>query len=174
MDYVLLDYLIVGLVAIALAAYFFFASFLCGAGYQPTPREVAERMLELGEVMPGAEVVDLGAGTGGLLFLAAKRGARVTGVEAEPLRYLVLLLRRSWSPVRSQVSLKWGNLFEQDLTSTTVVFAFLWPSAMARLRSKLEKELPSGARVVSYWHPIPGWTPRTVDKRLRTYVYQMR
>jgi SAM-dependent methyltransferase len=172
MSLILLIY-ILGLIVIALAAYFFFGSFLFGAGYQPTPHKVALRMLELGEVGPADRVLDLGAGTGGLLLLAAEgRGATVTGVELEPLRFLILRLRRFMSPARSRISLKQSDLFKEDLGSATVILAFLWPSAMERLKPKLESELRPGCRLVSYWHPVPGWAPDKVDKHLRIYFYR--
>lgn len=171
MELVLVLY-IIGLLLALLAAYFFFGSFLLGAGYQPTPRKVADRMMEMAEVGPDDHVVDLGAGTGSLLFLAAERhGAEVTGVEAEPLRYLYLRLRRFLSPARSRIVLSRGNLYHHDVSDATVVLVFLWPGAMARLRWKLEHELAPGTRVVSYWHPVPGWIADREDASLRTYLY---
>jgi SAM-dependent methyltransferase len=172
MSLVLLLY-IIGLILIAGATYFFFGSFLYGAGYQPTPRKVALKMIEMGEIVPADLVMDLGAGTGGLLLMAAEmKGATVTGIEVEPLRIVVLRLRRLMSPARKRISIKRSDFFKEDLGSTTVILAFLWPSAMERLKPKLERELRPGCRLVSYWHPVPGWTPDRVDRGLRIYFYR--
>lgn len=165
---------ILGLIAVLFAAYFFFASFALGAGYQPTPPAVARRMVELADVGRGDHVVDLGAGTGALVFLSARRGAEVTGVEAEPLRYLFLRLRRATNPFRSRIHLVRENMFSFDLKGATVVLLFLWPGAMQRLQPKLESELVAGARVVSYWHPVPGWVPDVEDPRHRVYYYVLK
>ncbi len=170
METLLLLYLL-GLALAAAAAYFFFGSFVLGAGYQPTPARVARRMVELAQVGPHDEVLDLGAGTGGLVFLCAAQGADVTGVEVEPLRFLFLRLRRSLSPYRARVRIVRDNMFRTDLRRATVVVVFLWPGAMERLKPKFETELPPGARVVSYWHPVPGWTPDREDPPLRVYLY---
>ena len=75
------------IIAILVAIYFVFASFAWGAGYQPAPGRVVRRMLELGEVGPSDRVIDLGAGTGAIIFRAAReRGATAIGVELEPIR----------------------------------------------------------------------------------------
>ncbi len=60
-----------------------------------------------------------------------------------------------------------------DLTAATVVTAFLWPDAMAKLRPIFETQLKAGTRVVSHWHPVPGWKPQDEDTRLRVYLYRM-
>lgn len=170
MDIVLVLYLL-GLAAVLFAAYFFFASFVIGAGYQPTPPAVAQRMVEFAQVGPADHVVDLGAGTGALVFLSARQGARVTGVEAEPLRFLLLRFRRATSPDRDRVEILRENMFDFPLQDATVVLMFLWPGAMTKLKPKLEQELVPGARVVSYWHPVPGWTPVKEDPKHRVYYY---
>lgn len=162
----------VGLVLILIAIYYFFASFIYGAGYQPTPRTVGRRMMDMAQVGPDDHVIDLGAGTGSLLFMAAEdRGAEVLGIEAEPIRFLYLRLRRAMSPAKSRISLRRENLFQTNLRNATVVLMFLWPPAMARLKTKLDEELVPGARVVSYYHPIPGRMPDGEDRKLKIYSY---
>lgn len=167
---------VVGLVLLVVgvwAAYFVFASFAFGAGYEPTPRRAVEQMLRLAEVGPGDTVFDLGAGTGAIVFRAARvYRARVVGVEVEPMRYLILRLRRRLGPFADRVELRWGNLFALDYRRATVVTTFLWSGAMQRLRAKFEAELPPGARVVSHVHPIPGWTAELHDPETDVYFYR--
>jgi hypothetical protein len=163
----------VSLLGVAIVAYFLYASFAFGAGYQPTPARVVRRMLELAEIHPGDTLYDLGAGTGAIVFSAARSyGARVVGVEVEPIRILILRLRRWWGGPRDRVTIRWGNIFEVDLHSARIVAVFLWPGAMERLRPRLESQLPDGARVVSHWHKVPGWTPEVYDPELRVYLYR--
>jgi len=166
--------LAVVLFVIAVAvAYFVFASFVFGAGYQPTPRRAVETMLRFAEVGPRDTVYDLGAGTGAIVFRAARTyRAKVIGVEVEPLRFLVLKLRRALGPFADRITLRWGNLFNLEFRDATVITAFLWPGAMARLRPKLEAELPPGARLVSHCHPVPGWVAEKHDTDTDVYLYR--
>ena len=158
---------------LALVAYFVFASFAFGAGYQPTPRRSVETMLRLAEVGPQDTLYDLGAGTGAIVFRAARvYRAHVVGVEVEPIRVAILRARRAAGPFADRITLRWGNFFDLDFHRATVVTAFLWPGAMARLRPKLESELPPGARVVSHCHEIVGWTPEVYDPEADVYFYR--
>ncbi len=171
MDLALTLYLI-GLAGAAVAAYFIFASFAFGAGYQPTPRRIVDRLLRLAELRPTDTLYDLGAGTGSIVFRAARvYRARVIGVEIEPIRLLILRLRRALFAERERVTIRWGNFFRVDFHDASVVAVFLWPGAMERLRTKFEQELPPGARVVSYFHSIQGWTPEYVDRDEKIYLY---
>jgi hypothetical protein len=161
------------LVVAAVIAYFIFASFVFGAGYQPTPRRSVETMLRFAEVGPRDTLIDLGAGTGAIVFRAARTyRARVIGVEVEPVRVLVLRLRRRFGAFPDRITIYWGNLFDLDFRDATVVTAFLWPGAMARLRPKFEAELPIGARVVSHCHPVRGWTEEKYDEETDVYLYR--
>lgn len=154
-------------------AYFVFASFLFGAGYEPTHRRAVERMLRYAEVGPNDTVYDLGAGTGAIVFPAARTyRARVVGVEVEPIRVAILRLRRRLGPGAQRITIIWGDFFRLDFRDASVVTAFLWPGAMARLRPKFEAELPSGARIVSHCHAIPGWTPEQYDASTQVYFYR--
>ncbi|MGP8077423.1 MAG: SAM-dependent methyltransferase [Thermoplasmata archaeon] len=159
-------------VAVALA-YFVFATFAFGAGYQPTPRRAVETMLRLAEVGPADTVYDLGAGTGAIVFRAVRvYRARALAVEVEPIRVGILHLRRRLGPFADRIRIRWGNLFDLDFRDASVVTAFLWPGAMERLRPKLEAELRPGTRVVSHHHPVPGWIPTSVDPGTHVYLYR--
>jgi len=161
--------------ALVVAAYFVFGSFAFGAGYQPAPRRVVTSMLDLANVAPDDTLVDLGAGTGAIVFRAAReRGAHAVAVEIEPIRVAYLRARRRLGAAHERVEIRWGNLFDQDLRGATVVAVFLWPDAMRRLRPVFEERLAPGTRVVSHWHPVPGWTADAHDAANRVYLYRWK
>ncbi len=168
-------FLLLGLVFVAIAAvaYFVYASFVFGAGYQPTPRRSVATMLRFAELGERDTLYDLGAGTGAIVFRAARTyRARVVAVEVEPIRVLVLRLRRALGPFGDLVTVRWGDFFRLDFREATVVTAFLWPGAMRRLRPKLERELRPGARVVSHVHPVRAWIPEAYDRETDVYLYR--
>jgi hypothetical protein len=168
-------YFVGGALLIALSvvvAYFWMSSFLFGAGYQGAPRRSVEAMFRLSRLGPEDVLIELGAGVGAVTFPAAReRGARVLAVEIEPLRVLLLRLRRALGPGAGLVEIRRQNMFTVDLQRATVVSAFLWPGVMARLRPKFERELRPGTRVVSRCHTIPSWTPVEYDAEGDVYLY---
>lgn len=152
--------------------YFVLFSFVWGAGYAPSSRSVVAALLTLAQIGPGDVVYDLGAGTGSVVFAAARAGAaRVVGVEIEPIRAALLRCRRRLSARPERIEIRRANLFGVSLADATVVVAFLWPGAMGRLGKQWGDSLTDGVRIVSHYHPIPGWRPRTVDPVHRLYLY---
>ncbi len=156
-----------------IVAYFWMSSFLFGAGYQGAPRRSVEAMFRLSALGPDDYLFELGAGIGTVTFPAAReKSARVLAVEIEPLRYLVLRIRRALGPAADRIDIRRENMFDVDLHDATVVSAFLWPGAMARLRPKFERELRPGTRIVSRCHKIPGWTPIEYDAAADVLLYR--
>ncbi|MEM0129335.1 MAG: hypothetical protein QXG65_04145 [Thermoplasmata archaeon] len=161
---------VAGLAAAGFALYFFFGSFWAGAGFEPTGPRTARAMLAIAGVGPDDTVVDLGAGCGALVLRAVReRGARAVAVEIEPIRRAILRGRRRRLPDPSRLTVVGGSLFDADLTGARVILTFLWPSAMARLRPKLEAEVAPGTWIVSHAHPIPGWVPVRTDGAILAY-----
>ncbi len=160
-------------VFVGCVAYFWLVSFLFGAGYQGAPRKSVEVMFRFAQVVPQDTLYELGAGVGAIAFPAAREyGARVVAVEIEPLRVLMMRLRRAMGPAADRIQLLRANMYTMDFRPATVVTAFLWPGAMARLKPKFEKELQPGTRVVSRCHPIIGWTPTLYDRGTDVYLYR--
>jgi len=155
-----------------IVTYFWMSSFLFGAGYQGAPRRSVEAMFRLSQLGSQDYLFELGAGIGAVTFPAAReKSARVRAVEIEPLRYLVLRTRRALGPAADRIEIVRENMFGVDLREATVISAFLWPGAMARLRSKFEHELRPGTRVVSRCHRIPTWVPAEYDAAADVYLY---
>ena len=168
-------YFIAGAILFAVAgvvAYFWVASLLYGAPYEGAPRRSVQAMLRMSNLGPNDRLFELGAGIGAVALPAARqRGAHVLAVEIEPLRVLILRLRRALGPAADRIEIRRANMFDLDLGGATVISTFLWPGAMARLRPKFERELQPGTRVVSRCHPIREWTPVEYDRKADVYLY---
>ena len=74
-----------GLDLLGLAYERFFADLFKGRrGQYFTPRPLVELLLDLGGVKPGVDVLDPTCGSGGFAVCAARRGAKVRGIELDP------------------------------------------------------------------------------------------
>lgn len=138
-----------------------------GAGYTPTPRIRIAQALEMAEVGSNDIFYDLGCGTGSTLAQAKRRGAKVVGIEIEPLRCLICKLR-----VRD-AKVMFRNMFKVPLNDATVIFIFQYPNANERLRQKFERELKPGTKVVSYAWRIDGWKPIKSIGEIYLYVFKI-
>jgi ribosomal protein L11 methylase PrmA len=128
--------------------------------YVPTPPEVVEVMLKLGNVGSKDFVIDLGCGDGRIVITAAQKyGARGRGIDLNPVRIEEALGNLAKAGVSDRVKFVEGNLFEADLKDATVVTLYLLPDVNLRLRPKLLKELKVGTRIVSHSFDMGDWQP---------------
>jgi hypothetical protein len=140
---------------------------------QARPRWIRQALAQAG-VQPGELVIDLGAGDGRVLRIAAREfGARAVGYEIEPLHCAFSWLATLLGGVLDRVSIRNRDLYDADLSQADVVYLYLNPSFVAKLREPLRQRLPSGARVVSLDFPIEGWEPSEVDIGYLIFSYRM-
>jgi len=126
--------------------------------YVPTPTEVVEAMLKLGGAKAGDLVMDLGCGDGRIVVMAAEKfGARGVGVDINPERIKDAEANAKQAGVTDKVKFIEKNLFDADLKGATLVTLYLLPDVNLRLRPKLVRELPSGARIVSHSFDMGDW-----------------
>lgn len=129
--------------------------------------------LKLAKVTKKDNVYDLGCGDGRVLIIAAKEfGARGVGVEIDPLRALISTLMIHANGVQDKVKIKRKNFFDVDISDATVVFVYLVPKALGRLKLKLLKELKKGTLLVSYRYKINLPLLR-YDKKNDIYLYKI-
>jgi SAM-dependent methyltransferase len=147
---------------------------LYGLPATPARRIVVRRALQLAQVQPGEIVYDLGAGDGRALVIAAQEfGARATGIEIEPVHCAVAWLRALFGGVIHQVSIRRGDLLKADYRDADVVFLYLTPAFVERVRPHLERQLHPGARIVSLSFNLAGWRPSDIDVGHLIFLYHM-
>ena len=128
--------------------------------FVPTPMDVAEKMLEIAKVQPDDVVYDLGSGDGRIVILAAQKfGARAVGVELNSDLYEKSSERIRKLGLQDRAQIIHENMFEVNVRHATVVTLYLLTAVNERLRPMLERQLRSGARVVSHDFQVPGWQP---------------
>jgi len=128
--------------------------------FVPTPLAVAEKMLELAKVEPDDVVYDLGSGDGRIVILAAQKfGAHAVGVELDANLYEKSSQRIRELGLQDRARIIHENMFEVNVRHATVVTLYLLTAVNERLRPMLERQLRSGARVVSHDFQVPGWQP---------------
>jgi len=113
------------------------------------------RALKLAGVKSSDVVYDLGSGDGRSLIIAAKEfKAHAVGIEIDPLRFYLSKLLIKLSGLSNKIKLRRENFLKSDFSDATVVFVYLVPKALERLRPKLLKELKRGTRIVSVKYEI--------------------
>ncbi|MEK7619851.1 MAG: class I SAM-dependent methyltransferase [Patescibacteria group bacterium] len=151
--------LVVGFLLLISAAY----AGIQGAPWVPTWKRDMKRVGELLTLQPGEKFVELGCGNARVCrhMKQTQPEAEVVGVELSLLQYGIGWLQNRLAG--SGVKMKLENAFKHDLTGYDALYVFLMPETYQKIRPKLEMELKSGARVVSYVWPIPGWDATRVD-----------
>jgi len=133
--------------------------------FVPTPLDVAQKMLEVAKVEPDDVVYDLGSGDGRIVILAAQKfGAHAVGVELDSDLYEESSEHIRKLGLQDRAQILHENLFEVNVRHATVVTLYLLTAVNERLRPILERQLRSGARIVSHDFQVPGWEPaQTVE-----------
>jgi hypothetical protein len=127
--------------------------------YVPTPQNVVERMLDLGQVSRRDYLIDLGSGDGRIVVTAAKKhGARGYGVDLNPTRIAEANENARKAGVADKVAFYPRDLFETDLTPATVITMYLLPQVNLELRPKI-LQLRPGTRIVSHDFSMGDWKP---------------
>lgn len=135
------------------------------APFVPSPENVVDAMLDLARVGKGDRVYDLGSGDGRIVIRAAeKHHAEAVGVEIDDDLYKKSSARIQELGLENRAKILHMNMYKVDLKPATIVTLYLLTSVNERLKPILERDLRSGARVVTHDFKIPGWEP--ADSRI--------
>ena len=133
--------------------------------FVPSSMKVVREALELAGVNDKDVFVDLGAGDGRVVVEAARRGALAVGVE---LREKLLEKARSRivkEGLDGRAKVVKGDLFRFDwVRNATVIYMFLDPKGVEKVKELLEESIKPGTKVISISYKIPGWEPEKTKK----------
>jgi len=147
--------LVLAFIMILMVFFSIFFIFYTGVPYTPTPPNVIKKIIDALQIQEGQVVFDLGCGDGRFLFAAESAGARAVGFELSPTIYLKARLLKLFKGSRSKIYYR--NFFSPNLGDADIIFCFLTGAVMERLEKKLNIELKTGAKVVSYGFFFPNW-----------------
>jgi Ribosomal protein L11 methyltransferase (PrmA) len=140
--------------------------------WRTTP-QLARVECRLAGVKKGDVIYDLGSGEGTALIIAAKEfGACGVGIEIDPLRVWVSKIKVRLSGVSDRIEIRRDSFWNQDISSATVIFMYLIPRTLIKLRPKFLKELRPGTRVVTFVYKMD--LPMLAkDEKAELYVYEI-
>lgn len=149
------------------------------SGYEGTPFEVIDPLLDFSGVTAGDVVYELGCGDGRCVIAAAQRGARGVGVDINPQLIEQAKSQARAAGVQHRTRFLVGDALKMDLSDATVVLLYLPTAFNLRLRPKLQRELRAGARVVSRDLDMGDWAPQetrpvTDNRGVTTEMYRWR
>ena len=152
--------------------FFLFALFaFTGAPYVPTlSREIEQAFRKLYKLGPRDVLVDLGSGDGTVLLAGAKCGAKVYGIELNPILVLISRFRlRKFKHARVDL----GNIFSCKFPSeTTVVYLFGEDRDIMKFAKKIRDEsarLKKPLFVISQGFEIPGLVAQKTERAFFLY-----
>jgi SAM-dependent methyltransferase len=132
--------------------------------WAPSRRASVGRALTLAGLQPGERFIDIGCGDGIVLAAAARRGARVRGIELDG--YLVDRARRRLARAGLSGEVEQGDIFTADL-SADVIFAYLSPAILQEITPRLQRM--RGTRFVTLDFPVPDLVAERQTPSLNLY-----
>lgn len=127
--------------------------------YVPTPQKVVDEMVRLAKVTDRDFVIDLGSGDGRTVITAAKHGAEGFGVDIDPRLVSLGNKNAKSAGVADRVQFFERDMFKTDIAKASVLFLYVLPDFMTKLRPKVFAELRPGARIVAHDYHMDDWHP---------------
>lgn len=138
-----------------------------------TNSKTARAMCRLAKITKNDIIYDLGSGDGTALIIAAKKfGAKGVGIEIDLLRYFISTLMIRIIRVRDKIVIKRKNFFNEDLSPATVVFVYLVPKTLDKLKPKFLEELKPGTRIISFRYKM-NLPLKAHDKNYNINLYEV-
>lgn len=138
-----------------------------GGPFVPSARKRHKNMLALAELKKTDTVYDLGCGDGRLLFSAAPFVKQAIGYD---LSIPLVLFGKLRAIAARNLSIRFGNLWKQNLSEANVIFCYLLPASMERFHKEVWPTLKKGTRVVSNAFPITGLRPKKEKEKVYLYI----
>lgn len=136
------------------------------APWVPTRKKDLKRINWLADLKSGQVFYDLGCGDGRVsAYISQNSPGEAIGIELA-IPFFIFCKIRQWLSGNKKLKFKLGNLFNIDLSQADAVYLFAADrkKLTGKIVKKLENELKSGAKIISYAFPIAAWQPLKTDQ----------
>lgn len=167
-----------GIIVPVLICFYVTNDFICdikGAPFVPTNPKIVEEIIEGAGLKKGQLFIELGSGDGRVVRLAVKKyGVKGIGFE---LNLLLIFYSRIVAKLNGIKNINFvrQNIFDADIKNADVIFLFLMPRTLIKLKSKILKESKKGTLIISHGFKIEGWDNYLIKVQQRklfpTYFY---
>jgi uncharacterized protein (TIGR03000 family) len=132
----------------------------------PTPDDIVDEMIKLGNVKKGDVAYEPGPGDGRVLIAAIKKGAdKAVGIEIDAKKAEEAKEAVKKAGLDKKITIIEGDaLKDRDYSEATIVFLYMGNEFNNLLRPVLEKQLKPGTRIVSHRFVLGDWAP---DKTIK-------
>lgn len=142
-----------------------------------TPKPVIKEVLKKLDLKKGDKFYELGAGTGRVMILAAKSRPDiwVIGFEKSLIFYCLAWLNLKLNGIKN-AKIYFKDFFKVNLNQADVVFCYLFPAILEKLKNKFSHELKPDVKIVSFGFEIKGWQTSLIikDSKLPVYFYEIK
>ena len=143
------------------------------APWWKTDKKISRTICKLIRISSKDTVYELGSGDGTFLSIAAKEfGAGGVGIEIDPLRFVISTLMIHIIRVQDRIKIIRKNFYDVNISDATVVFVYLVPRVLEKLKPKFLKELRPGTVIISYRYKI-NLPLADYDKKNEIYLYKI-
>lgn len=120
-------------------------------------------------------VYEIGSGEAEFLVAVVKKiGCRGVGIEIDPFRTLVAKLQVIINGLNSKIKLHRGNFFNYKISQASVVYLYLVPRVLEKLKPKMIRELKKGTKVISNRYKLePHKNLKLVTVKNKVYFYKI-
>lgn len=180
----LLAFLLLGLFITVFDILFFimlfssFTSARAGAPFVPIPKAVAKEALKMANLSKNDILYDLGSGEGRVTRMAVCdfNVKKAAGFEIALWPHLTAEFKNIFlkKNVSQRIENHHDNFFKANLLEASVVYLYLFPSLLEKLKEKMVKELPQDARIICCRYKIKDWVikeEKMVDG-IHIYLYE--
>lgn len=152
---IMMGLLLLFLITVSYVIASFGISILFGAPFVATKRKVSQEVFKKAGLKAGQSVADIGCGDGSVLCVAKEAGAgRLVGYEINP----ILARFARWRLRKEDAEILRVNMFRARLKHTDVVYVYLLPHTVDRLRDQLGT-FPPYTKIISRGFPFTGIVP---------------
>jgi SAM-dependent methyltransferase len=137
--------------------------------YVPTQDALTDLAIAYAKKSGGKTFLDIGAGDGKVVIAAAHAGFDAVGIEANPLLVHIARWRIRRAGLQSRAKVIRGDFFASPFPPSDIVFMFLLPQIVRKLKGKLQNELPKESTIIVHSFPIPDWEPTFTEGKLLIY-----